>query len=152
MDGLARLSLDRRGLLARWEMVDHHEPERVAGHQFGGHTRPDSQRMCPPVSLHRAVAPCDGRPARMNTPRLPAVAPHLADYSGPRSHEASGDRSRPHAKRQRSLNQSTFLKIKVLVALRHMQLSPVSEMLHLHLESAVPSILGTVSYFRETTN
>jgi hypothetical protein len=72
----------------------------------------------------------------MNTPWLPAVAPHLAGYSGPRSHEAGRDRPRPHAKRQLGLNQSTFLKIKVLVALRHMQLSPVSEMLHLHLESA----------------
>jgi hypothetical protein len=46
----------------------------------------------------------------------------------------------PHAKPQLSLNQCPFLNFKVTVNFRHMQLSPVSEMLHLYLESAYPHL------------
>jgi hypothetical protein len=53
-----------------------------------------------------------------------------------------GAHRRPDAQRQLGFNQSPFLNIKVSVALRHMQLFPIWEMLHLDLESAHPIFIA----------
>ena len=82
-----------------------------------------------PSNPHRAPASQLGR-------GLPAVAAYLAEDSGSGPHESGGDPRRTHAQPQLRLNQGPFLCLQMNVASCHMQPSPVSEMLHLYLESA----------------
>lgn len=127
------------------EMIDNDNPERVAGDQFFNDAWPGRQHAGSPVGQNASIAPGNPDPASMNILRLPTVPVHFAGYSGTGPHEAGGDRRWPHAQPQLRLNQSPFLNIKVTVAFRHMRLSPVSEMLHLELESAVLLMLLRVS-------
>src|ERR1019366_6911821 len=109
------------------EMADHDDPERVVGNQLAQDTGLAGQHPGSPVRWNTAIA--SGHPGSALPDQLwrgqPAVATYLAANGRTSPHEAAGDRRRPHAQGQLRLNQGPFLQVKVTVAFRHMQLSPI---------------------------
>jgi hypothetical protein len=132
-------------------MIDYDDPERVARNQLAQTPGLVCQQAGSPVGSYTAIT--SGNPGSASrghfSIRLPAIAAYLAKNSRSGPHESGGDRRRTHAKPQLHLNQCPFLHIQVNVASRHMQLSPISEMLHLYLEST-KALKGSVKPPKES--
>src|SRR6185312_2417937 len=67
--------------------------------------------------------------------RLPAIAKDLTRDGGARALETGGDRRRPPAHGQLSLEQAALLQRQLLISSRHATSSPRKKMLHLDSES-----------------
>ena len=132
------LNLRRTQALAK--RIDHHAPERVAGDQLAQASRLVGQQTSAPVGSHTAITSGNSGSASRGhfSIRLPAITPYLAGDGGTGSHQSCSNHRWLHVKPQLSLNQCPFLNFKVTVTFRHMQLSPIGDLLHLYLESAVP--------------
>jgi len=82
---------------ALMEMIDHGDPQRVAGNQLARDARLDRQQPGAPVGGYASVPPGNGRSASMNKRWLPAVPVHFTGDAGTGPHEAGSDRRRLHA-------------------------------------------------------
>src|SRR5580698_1725539 len=119
------------------KMLQHGDPERVAGYQLALAARFTSQHTSSSIGHHTAVASSDGTLAQLSSP---SVASNLTANRRPGSLQPGSNPCRAHPQRQLRLNNNSLLQIKMAKTSWHMQLSPLSEMLHLYPESAVPHI------------